>query len=76
MSLSRENYLDEDDLEIIRDGSKNIIHHKRVSKKTNKYEKYYKAIEDHKKECGVTGGFKKGSKMHYDRYYENKEYVL
>ena len=66
---SKKIYLHEDDLEVIRDGEKNILSHKRVSKKSNKYEEYEKAVEEHKKECGVTGGFKKGSKMHYDRQF-------
>jgi len=62
--------IDKDDLEVIEQGSQNIISHKRISKKTkDKNDAYYDAVEKHNKDCGAKGGFIKNSGHHYDRKY-------
>jgi len=62
--------IDEDDLEVVREGSVNILTHKRVIKESkNKDLEYFQEMQMHKKSCGKNGGFVKGSGYHYDREF-------
>ena len=57
------------DNEVIADGAKNILTHKRVRKSViDKDEKYFEAVELQSKDS-LRGGLMKNSGYHYDRKY-------
>jgi len=63
-------HIDADDLEVIQQGSVNILTHKRVRKESkHKDDSYFQEVNKHKKSCSKNGGFVKGSGYHYDREF-------
>jgi hypothetical protein len=62
------NKIFDDDMEVIAEGYKNILTHKRRSKPIDKNKKYFEAVELQDKDS-LRGGLKKGSDYHYDRSY-------
>jgi len=62
------NKIFEDDMEVVAEGYKNILNHKRRSKTIDKNKKYFEAVDLQSKDS-LRGGLKKGSDYHYDRSY-------
>ena len=59
----------DDDMEVIAEGSKNILTHKRRAKPMeDKNKEYFEAVELQAKDS-LRGGLKKGSGYHYDRKF-------
>ena len=60
----------DDDFEVIKEGSTNILTYKRIRKEAkHKDDAYFKEVKSHKKSCGKKGGFIKDSGYHYDREF-------
>jgi hypothetical protein len=59
----------DDDIEVIAEGSKNILTYKRRSKPVeDRNKEYFEAVELQAKDS-LRGGLKKGSGYHYDRNF-------